>query len=340
MDGVACAQTLAEQNGLRHAPPLVMLVTAFCPEELRQRLAERSLRAGALLTKPVTPSALLDACAAALGRTPAVPTRSARREEALSDDRKALAGAHVLLVEDNAINQELAVDLLSQAGIVVTVAGNGQEALRKLASERFDAVLMDCQMPVMDGYAATRALRQQPSLKALPVIAMTANAMVGDREAVLAAGMNDHIAKPIKVDEMFATLAKWIKPGLSASLSAERANGLQALGRIDVHRGLANVGGNEVLYRRVLKRFRNQEADFSQRFRAAQLAGDLNTAMRAAHDLKGLAGTLGMHALQEAAAALERGCQNGAHEAEVEALVRKVSNHLDEVVGDLKAVEE
>jgi signal transduction histidine kinase/DNA-binding response OmpR family regulator/HPt (histidine-containing phosphotransfer) domain-containing protein len=340
MDGVACAQALAEQTELRHPAPLVMLATAFCREEVRQRLAERKLRAGALLTKPVTPSTLLDACAAALGRTLTVPTRNARREEAQLDHRKVLAGARVLLVEDNAINQELAVDLLSRAGIVVSVAGNGEEALRKLAGERFDAVLMDCQMPVMDGFAATRALRQQPSLQELPVIAMTANAMVGDREAVIAAGMNDHIAKPIKVDEMFATIAKWVKPNGPVVVGHDDgADALQALNGIDTYCGLANVGGNGVLYRRVLGLFRDREADFAQRFNDARRAGDADAAMRAAHDLKGLAGALGMHAVQEAAAALERGCLHGARDAEVDAMVHKVAKHLDEVVGELRAIE-
>jgi signal transduction histidine kinase/DNA-binding response OmpR family regulator/HPt (histidine-containing phosphotransfer) domain-containing protein len=340
MDGVACAQALAERTDLRHPAPLVMLATAFSREEVRQRLVERKLRAGALLTKPVTPSALLDACAAALGRALAVPTRSARREEAQLDHRKALAGAHVLLVEDNVINQEVAVDLLSRAGMIVSVAGNGEEALRKLAVERFDAVLMDCQMPVMDGYAATRALRQQPSLKDLPVIAMTANAMVGDREAVIEAGMNDHVAKPIKVDEMFATLARWIKPGVPVVVGGDGgADVLRALNGVDTHCGLANLGGNGVLYRRALSLFRRQEADFAQRFSAARLAGDLDAATRAAHDLKGLAGTLGMHAVQEAAAALERGCLEGAGDAEVQAMVGEVSSHLGEVVDALGAIE-
>ena len=118
----------------------------------------------------------------------------------------------MLLVEDNAINRELVLDLLGTAGVVVSVACDGQEAIDMLEQQRFDAVLMDCLMPVMDGYAATRALRQRPELRALPVIALTANAMVGDRDKALAAGMNDHIAKPIKLEQLFATLARWIRP--------------------------------------------------------------------------------------------------------------------------------
>jgi CheY-like chemotaxis protein len=123
-----------------------------------------------------------------------------------------MSGARVLLVEDNAINRELVLDLLSAVGIVVSVAFDGREALDMLERQRFDAVLMDCLMPVMDGYAATRALRLRPELRTLPVIALTANAMVGDRDKVLAAGMNDHIAKPIKLEQLFGTLARWLRP--------------------------------------------------------------------------------------------------------------------------------
>jgi PAS domain S-box-containing protein len=123
-----------------------------------------------------------------------------------------LKGARILLVEDNEINREVAFELLTGAGIVVAVAENGREALEVLLRERFDGVLMDCQMPVMDGFEATRALRSRHELRDLPIIAITANAMVGDREKALAAGMNDHIAKPINVVQLFATLERWVVP--------------------------------------------------------------------------------------------------------------------------------
>jgi signal transduction histidine kinase/DNA-binding response OmpR family regulator/HPt (histidine-containing phosphotransfer) domain-containing protein len=328
MDGLACAQALAGRS-LRHPAPIVLMATAFSREDVLQRLAALRLPFGALLTKPATPSSLLDAYATALGHAALGPTRGARREDALLGHQKALAGVHILLVEDNPINQELAVDLLGRAGIVVSVAGNGREALDVLSRERFDAVLMDCQMPVMDGYAATRALRQQPSLQALPVIAMTANAMVGDREAVLAAGMNDHIAKPIMVDEMFATLAKWVAPIGPMAGDASRTDRLEFQG-VDTLCGIANMGGNGVLYRRMLSLFRQREADFAQRFRAARAAGDIEAAARAVHDLKGTAGTLGMHGVQEAAEALERAFVDGA--SGIDALVGKVSMRLDRVI--------
>ncbi|MBI5719593.1 MAG: response regulator [Burkholderiales bacterium] len=341
MDGVSCAQALARSVELRHPAPVVLMATAFGRDEVRRRLAERQLQVGALLTKPVTPSTLLDACSSALGRATLAPTRSARREEALHDHQKALAGAHILLVEDNAINRELAADLLGRAGVVVSVAGDGQQALDRLASERFDAVLMDCQMPVMDGYAATRAIRRRPPLQTLPVIAMTANAMVGDREAVLAAGMNDHIAKPIVVEEMFATLARWVRPGRSA-VAAEvgpRTSAWPELSHIDTRCGLANCGGNGVLYRRVLGLFREREADFAQRFQDARDRGDIDAAMRAAHDLKGVSGSLGMHALHAASVALERACLDGARDAEIGGLLHKAARELDAVIEELRAIE-
>jgi CheY-like chemotaxis protein len=191
------------------------LTLSYLMRNLRAR-NPATLEVCALLTKPVTPSTLFDACVTALGVASRQPTRAARRDEAMHDQQAGLAGAHILLVEDNEINRELALDVLSGAGIIVSVACDGQEALDMLERETFDAVLMDCQMPELDGYAATRRLRQRPGLAKLPVIAMTANAMVGDRAKVLEAGMNDHIAKPLKFDDMFAVLARWVRPSAEA----------------------------------------------------------------------------------------------------------------------------
>ncbi|MBI3369403.1 MAG: response regulator, partial [Burkholderiales bacterium] len=204
LDGVECARLLAQGERRRHAAPTVLMVTAFSRDDAQQQLARRQVSVSALLTKPVTPSALFDACCEVLGLAVPHAPRAAKREETLSGHRARLRGARVLLVEDNPINREIALSLLGSADIAVSVACDGQEALEMLERQRFDGVLMDCQMPVMDGYATTKALRRQPRWSELPVIAMTANALVGDREKVLAAGMNDYIAKPIKVDELFA----------------------------------------------------------------------------------------------------------------------------------------
>jgi PAS domain S-box-containing protein len=145
-------------------------------------------------------------------RLPVQPQAAAGPRPAAAADPSVLRGVRLLLVEDNDINREIAESLLQDVGVEVKVACNGQEALEILERERFDGVLMDCQMPVLDGYEATRRLRRQPQGQGLPVIAMTANALSGDRDKALAAGMDDHIVKPIDVDQMYATLARWVRP--------------------------------------------------------------------------------------------------------------------------------
>ncbi|HEY9106410.1 MAG TPA: response regulator, partial [Roseateles sp.] len=239
-----------------------------------------------------------------------------------------LAGARILLVEDNAINQELACRLLEGAGVAVSIAGDGREALAALDDQRFDAVLMDCQMPVMDGYEATRALRQRPEFQDLPIIAMTANAMAGDREKVLEAGMNDHVAKPFRVEELFTTLARWVRRPPPA---VPRTAGLDAPAALEA------LNGDAALYRRLLNMFRERETDFEACMREAWQRGDAGTALRRAHDLKSVAGTLGMAPLQQAAAALEAACGQAAG-ADIEPLLQSVTGLLKPLLQDLPAV--
>ncbi|MBX3607197.1 MAG: response regulator [Piscinibacter sp.] len=329
LNGIDCLERLGHAPG-RHDPPTVLMVTAFSRDEAERQLAARGLRVAGLLSKPVTPSGLLDACANALGRPRASPSRNEQRQELLQARQAGLVGARILLVEDNPINQELARDLLNRAGIVVSIAGDGQEALGILGRERFDAVLMDCQMPVMDGYEATRALRRRPELKDLPVIAMTANAMAGDRQKVLQAGMNDHVAKPIRVDDLFATLARWVHPALPATAPAPPAPPL------DMRAGVAALMGDEALYRRLLVLFHERESAFVPRFRAACERGDGDAALRCAHDLKSVAGSLGMPALQRAAAALEDACRLHGEAAALEPLLQAVQRQLAPVLASLQ----
>jgi CheY-like chemotaxis protein len=211
MDGVETVRRL--QLGSLQRVPSVIMVTAYGREEALSTAELRGVALTSVLTKPVTSSTLLEAIGEALGKGLITETRATEKADSHSGAMEQLAGARVLLVEDNDMNQELAMELLANAHIDVVLAKHGQEALDILARDtRFDGVLMDCQMPVMDGYTATRAIRQNPAFAQLPVIAMTANAMAGDREKVLEAGMWDHIAKPLNVNDMFATMARWIKP--------------------------------------------------------------------------------------------------------------------------------
>ncbi|MEO8806259.1 MAG: response regulator, partial [Burkholderiaceae bacterium] len=336
MDGIECLARLSRGGG-RHAPPTVLMVTAFNREEAERQLKQRRLQVAALLPKPVTPSSLLDACATALGRPEVGHRRNAQRQELLHARQAGLAGARILLVEDNAINQELARDLLSRAGIVVSVAGDGREALNVLERGKFDAVLMDCQMPVMDGYAATRALRSRPEWADLPVIAMTANAMAGDREKVIEVGMNDHIAKPIRVDDLFATLARWVRPARAAAHHPKgSASGRPELPGVDIRAGVAAMMGDEALYWRLMRMFLDREADFAARFRRARAGGDNEAATRCAHDLKSVSGSLGMPSLQFAAAALEAASANDGAEATIETLLEGALHLLKPLLAALQ----
>jgi CheY-like chemotaxis protein len=242
MDGYEATRRLRSLPEGAAVRIIVMSASATADVETRSREAG----ANTIIGKPVELSTLLNAIEAMLRLTwvrehadgPAIGAM--RGEEALLAHRAVVDGTRVLLVEDNAINRELALALLSASGVIVSVACDGQEALNLLERQRFDVVLMDCLMPVMDGYAATRALRQRPELGGLPVIALTANAMVGDRDKALAAGMNDHIAKPIKLEELFATLARWVRPADTVVAEAPLAE----LPDVDNRGGLAGTTGN------------------------------------------------------------------------------------------------
>ncbi|MEH6650066.1 MAG: PAS domain S-box protein [Motiliproteus sp.] len=217
IDGIEVAQRLLHQCQLKNCPKIIM-VTAFGREELGE--AAGDLAISAMLTKPITPSVLFNGVMQALGKPVTRLTRSNQRDELVTDAMNQLQGAHLLLVEDNEINQELALELLSSNQIRVTVANNGQEAIDLLDGNNYDGILMDCQMPIKDGYEATREIRLMPDWRDIPILAMTANVMSGDREKVLQAGMNDHIPKPINVAEMFEVMARWIHPA-KPSASAE-----------------------------------------------------------------------------------------------------------------------
>lgn len=256
------------------------------------------------------------------GRLRAGSTHSSVGEQVVEACR-VLKGAKVLLVEDNEINQDLAIELLESNGMIVTLSDNGRSALDMLEKEEFDGVLMDCQMPIMDGYLATKEIRKQEGYAQLPVIAMTANAMISDREKALSAGMNDHIVKPIDVKAMLITMAKWISCRESVDGAIEEGGiigdndhgetvsvveslpVLKSLPGIDVSLGLKVTLGDEYLYRKILVKFRDSQRDFVQKFEVVQKSGDGVTLIRMTHTLKGLAETIGAVVLCQATLALE-----------------------------------
>ena len=349
MDGVETTRRIQERLAASEGgPPPVIMVTAYGREEAAD--AAEGVRFSGILAKPVSPSTLLDAVMEAFGHEVESVGRGGHYAEEEMAAAAKLRGARVLLVEDNEINQELALELLAGGGITAQVAENGQQALEILENERFDGVLMDCQMPVMDGFEATRRIRQQERFKALPVIAMTANVMAGDRERVLDAGMNDHIGKPINVREMFTTMAKWIVPSeLAGELAVESKaapstaepavdeEGLPELPGIDTQAGLATTQNNLKLYRKLLGKFRDSQRDFERQFHAARDDEDPAAAERCAHTLKGVAGNIGAKEVQAAAKALEFACKEEA--PNVEALLTVVVARLEPVIDALEALD-
>jgi CheY-like chemotaxis protein len=345
MDGVETVRRLQEFTAV-DSFPTVLMVSAYGRDEALNAAVKSGVSFNAVLTKPVTFSSLFDAVVEARGKGKVLDTRVHRKAERDSSAVRQLRGARVLLVEDNEVNQELAKELLTQAGMEVVVANHGQEALDILARDgRFDGVLMDCQMPVMDGYEATRAIRAQPALIELPVIAMTANAMIGDREKVVEAGMFDHIAKPLRVDEMFATLAKWIRPVASGASSPSAtvtsaavrlaAGHLPSLPGIDVQAGLATAMGDLSLYLRLLSMFRDGQRDFEARFLQARELGNPKGQQLAAHTLKGLAATLGARELETVSGALELACIEEAELDRIDDLLYRTGLELDPVLAGL-----
>ncbi|WIO73221.1 transporter substrate-binding domain-containing protein [Porticoccaceae bacterium LTM1] len=344
MDGVETARVIQSQGHLKELPTIIM-VTAYGREEAKQ--AAEGVQISSFLSKPVTPSSLLDAIMSGLGRGRISGTSASYRKEVTDKSAAKLRGARILLVEDNEINQELAVDLLRNNGMTVEVASNGLEAIEALQKEDFDGVLMDCQMPVLDGYEATRQIRQQAKWADLPILAMTANAMVGDREKVVTAGMNDHIAKPINVGELFNTMAKWITPSqpaqpLTAIISSETDSETlipEELPGINVSRGLETTQNNKALYLKLLKKFKRGYRDFESQFREAHKSRENNDSERLAHTLKGVAGNIGAEKVQAAAEVLEGYCRKNASDQEIEGILASLNAELSLTLNGLQFLE-
>ncbi|MGB0057956.1 MAG: response regulator [Methyloceanibacter sp.] len=319
LDGIETGKRILALPNL-DTPPHLVMVTAYGREEVLKQAEESGFEN--VLIKPVTSSILFDTAIGALG------AELEATEEIVagpSFDIDRMRGARVLLVEDNEINQEVAIGQLEDAEVFVDLAENGAEAVRMARENDYDVVLMDMQMPVMDGIEATRILRSDARFQTLPIIAMTANALVSDRELCLQAGMNDHIAKPIDPDQLFGVLMRWIErpEGDGAGpreLSEARAavvhtpavaDGPLDIDGIDVKSALKRTGGNRKRYVALLRRFAQQQASTVDEIRKALSMGDAATAERAAHSLKGVAGTLGATTLSETAAKAETAIKTG-----------------------------
>ena len=341
MDGIETTRRIRDL-GLVPEPPVV-LVTAFGCDEVLELAAGAGIPK--VLSKPVTPSMLLNAAITVLhrGRVATVPATAAA--PGLEARLSSIRGARVLVAEDNEINQDVAVGLLREAGLEVTVADNGRSALEKLREADFDLVLMDVQMPVMDGLAATAEIRSVPSWSSLPIVAMTASAMEQDRTLCAAAGMNDFLAKPIDPSQLWETLLKWIKPrrsplagGPPVPLPAAGEGTIPAeIAGIDLALGLRRVLGKRPLYLSLLRKFLARHRADGEGIRRALEADDWDAARRLAHTAKGVSGNIGAAELQDRAANLEQVLGERASREVVEESLRLFTDRLSALCAELES---
>ena len=344
MGGIKASEQIKNHLNLPDTPKII-LATSFDKEEVLKQ--SRGVELDGFLMKPVNPSTLLDSIMEVFGQ--AVTRRKDKKDEIEGLD--GIRGAHILLVEDNEINQQVAQELLEKEGFIVTIAKDGQEGVDQVKAAAYDVVLMDVQMPVMGGYEATEVIRKDPDFENLPILAMTANAMAVDKEDALRAGMNDHIAKPIEPKKLFSTLVQWVQPGerqlpegfskiKSTREETEQTDELPAeLPGIDVTIGLSRVGGNARLYRSILKKFSQNQSTGIDDIKAALEQGDMELAERLAHTIKGVSGNIGAMDLHGAARGLESEIkQEGINVAAV--LLESVQSRLDQVLNSVAMLQD
>ncbi|MGB6006778.1 response regulator [Castellaniella sp.] len=353
MNGDEVAGRIQTDPAIAHQPKIVM-VTAYGSEDVMRRAAQTGM--DGFLIKPVSPSSLLDTMLSVLGRGRLMPDLYGGQA---APDRLAgdtgLAGARILLVEDNDINREFAVELLRGEGISVDEAVDGREAVDRVQRKHYDAVLMDIQMPVMDGLQAARRIRRLGQaaggarLAELPIIAMTALAMASDAQASQDAGMNDHVTKPIDPDHLLATLIRWVKvpadrAGGPVALPAESEpsrlpDDLLALAHLDAADGVRRIGGRAQSYRKQLRRFRAQYEGAIAQMRNHLAQEGVGAAEAHCHMLKGVAGNIGARALFACVSQIDARLKQGlppddASLDQAEALLRDVLADIDSLPED------
>jgi len=313
MDGITAAQIIKKDERLKGVP--IIMMTAFGREQEQKRAEEIGIEA--FLIKPVKQSLLFNTIMEVFGHS---KIKFFGREQKIltkeSIQYNRLKGAYVLLVEDNPINQEVANEILNSAGIIVDTAGSGIEALEALKNHDYDCVLMDVQMPEMDGYEVTRIIRDMDRLKALPIIAMTAHAMVGDREKCLEAGMNDYVSKPINPGTLFSVMSKWIKsirhPDVDPIRNAQNSKTTEQsilpehLPGIDMEEGLSRLSGNKTLFIKLLRDMVRDYRDIDKKIKDAIDRKESHSAHKEVHALKGISGNLSATRLYRAIIDVEK----------------------------------
>ena len=322
MDGIETTKRIKEHSQNYQIPVIIM--TAFGREETIQQAKKAG--ADAFLIKPIKQSLLFNTILSVFKEQAAAIDEGVHMTIQKPEISDKLRGTTVLLVEDNLINQRVAKEMLKKAAITVRTAINGKEAINAVRTTDYDAVLMDIQMPVMDGYNATRKIRRDPRYQSLPIIAITAHAMKGDRERCLKAGMNDYVTKPIIPEELFSTLSKWIlrhdpkneqeqEPSEAfaqeSPLKEEQIAFPSDLPGIDIASALKRLGGNKPFFQELVQEFCSSYADAAEKVRNALNDGEDELALRVIHTLKGVTGNLSANDLYMAEKALEEAIRQG-----------------------------
>ncbi len=337
-DGFELAGRIENETNINPKPGIIM-TTAYGSDDLLQAGQELSCIVE-YLAKPIMPSSLLNSILSLSGHY-INPSDRISRSKARYQRQVIMEGSKVLLVEDNPINQEVAIELLDNYGIEVSLAENGQQALEMLETDSFHAVLMDCQLPVMDGYEATRRIRREERFRNLPIIAMTANVMSGDREKSLKAGMNDHIGKPVNPEELYRVLSKWIDATIQPELTESqdlKSGGEKAFPEIpglDIAVGLNLLKGNQNLYAKLLLKFADMYEDFKRQY-LSTLETSPEDAERLLHSLKGSAGNIGAGEIRNLAAELEKAVREDAPDKEQSLRRETLNSALSFLIQNLK----
>ena len=286
--------------------PKCIMMTAFGKETLRKQAQEVGV--SAFIHKPTTRTQLSNAIMEVFGERNAMTVQPARLLAESTEATQIIGGASILLVEDNVINQEIATALLTKVGLHVSIANNGVEAVKMVYQSSYDAVLMDVQMPYMNGLEATRIIRKQAQFDHLPIIAMTAHVLLSEQKACLQAGMNAHLAKPIRPERLYGALTQWIGP-IQQPNTAPAENEeieLPEIAGIEQTHGLQRVAGNHRLYRQLLIRFREEYHHTTKKIDDALKKGDMKAAEYLVHTVRGVASNLGAEGLSRHAEALEQ----------------------------------
>jgi two-component system, sensor histidine kinase and response regulator len=343
IDGIETARQIKANASLAQVPAMLM-VTANGREEAY--LEARNVGLDGFLLKPVYASVMYNMLLDILGiETTSRP--QAVKAQAQTADLVDIQGAHILLVDDNSINQEVATEFLKAAGIVVSIASNGQECLDALHNSSYDLILMDIQMPVMDGLEATRRIRRNSQFRDLPIIAMTAHAMTGDRDISLAAGMNDHITKPIDPIKLYQTLKEWISVKQPAALPKKSRQipsvrvpddvALPSLPGIDQAEALKALNYNKQLFFKMLYDFKKSYSSLPTLLRELINEGNFQEIQDKAHTIKGIAGYIGSSLLMNAAQKLEDTLRNDQREDAANHLVSFIDT-LDGILSSLSTL--